>query len=165
MNYQATTLNWPRLAEDIAQKLDPKKVYEISVEALTGKDGAFRLFHELRDRYAEAIGPRDKHYCKQLLKWRYGPHQEYARLAYDPDAGKVVVRQSAEFAPINRVGQFVTFRNEGVIVYLVSTTDYRKDELMSINEAIKDELVANGVDISDLEEPFLGPGDRESRKQ
>lgn len=149
LQFEATIFTWDRLCEHYGQYLEAQHVYKVTAEPLTKRDAIFRLFHALRDLYADYLGPRDRYHCKQLLKWRYGPHRDAGEVVYNPETGATEFRWDQHFVPPKKLGLFYTFRDEGVVTYLVSTTVWTHKELLSACQAIEEELQANGVSTTD----------------
>lgn len=95
-------------------------------------ENAFRYFHKVRDRYAEAFG-YSKLFAKVELKYLYG-----VNIPYDEN-----------FKPPKRAGQFVEIY--GTMVFQISTNAYTKKEMTALIMGLKKACYENSIDISDLE--------------
>lgn len=136
IEFLATQRQATEQVEHYKQRMEPNIPYRfiITLPEETRGDNAFRYFHKVRDRYAEALG-YSKPFAKVELKYLYG-----VNISYDDN-----------FKPPKRAGQFVEIY--GAMVFQISTNKYTKKEMTALIMGLKKACYENSIDISDLEIP------------
>jgi len=106
-------------------------IHRMILEPWGDKEGAFRYFHLLRDRYAKAMGYSTE-YAKAELKYSYG----------------IYIVHDGSFSPPPWEGKFIELYNN--YVFLKSTRVYTKGELINLIMGTQIACIENQIDISDL---------------
>uniref|UniRef100_A0A6M3LN20 Uncharacterized protein n=1 Tax=viral metagenome TaxID=1070528 RepID=A0A6M3LN20_9ZZZZ len=135
IEFHATKNTLADQARDHAHLLEDRKVYEvyIRVHQLTRKQAHMNYFDVLKDAYAQYM-QWSKPHAREWLKCQHGVSVVYSE--YDAIRGRMEMN-AAEWKIPKRPGRFAEFKDEGMIVFLVSTNNYTTDEASELCRGVE----------------------------
>lgn len=134
VEFHATRNTLADQARDHAHLMDERKVYEVYIRPLqqTRKEEHVNWFNVLKDEWAQ-YKQWSKPRAREWLKWQHGVSSVYS------EYNTVDKCMDVEFdwVPPKRPGRFAEFKDEGIVVFVVSTNVYTTAEMSDLCRGVE----------------------------